>query len=53
MLTFTTVYLVRLYYPKWKAQWRHYVADTRRDAYGRWAKKQEWESSKPFAFSFS
>ncbi|WP_165806467.1 hypothetical protein [Chitinophaga parva] len=53
MFTFTTVYLMRLYYPKWKAQWREHVADNRKHSYGRWAKKQEWQESRSFAFGFN
>lgn len=48
MLTFATLYLLRLYYPKWKAEWRSYADKSKRNNYGRWATRQEWAG----AFSY-
>jgi hypothetical protein len=48
MLTFATLYLLRLYYPKWKAEWRFHSERTKRNNYGRWATRQDWAG----AFSY-
>ncbi|WP_298732000.1 hypothetical protein [uncultured Chitinophaga sp.] len=38
MLTFVIVFMLRLYYPRWKQEWRFYSERSRRNNYGRWAK---------------
>ncbi|WP_326990302.1 hypothetical protein [Chitinophaga sp. 212800010-3] len=40
MLTFITMYLLRLYYPRWKDEWRFYFGNSRKGHYGRWAAAQ-------------
>ncbi|UYQ93510.1 hypothetical protein MKQ68_00150 [Chitinophaga horti] len=53
MFTFVTIYIIRLYYPKWMEQFRLYADKSRRGNYGRWAMSQSWQGEKPFTFSYS
>ncbi|WP_158538725.1 hypothetical protein [Chitinophaga skermanii] len=53
MLTFVTIYLLRLYYPKIRAQQRYFTDRSRRNNYGSWAVKQEWQSEKPYVIGFN
>ncbi len=53
MLTFVTVLLLRLYYPRWKAEWRYYYERSRRNNYGRWAMGKDWEDAKGYSLSYN
>ncbi|MBV7533364.1 hypothetical protein [Chitinophaga sp. sic0106] len=53
MLTFLTVYLLRLYYPRWKEQWRFYFGNTSKGNYGRWVTAKDWAGQKGFSFGYS
>ncbi|MBW8685446.1 hypothetical protein K1Y79_13995 [Chitinophaga sp. B61] len=41
MLTFATLYLLRLYYPRWKAELRIHSDRSKSNNYGRWATRQD------------
>ncbi|WP_157760709.1 hypothetical protein [Chitinophaga caeni] len=51
MLTFVTIYLVRLYYPRLKAQQKTYNRQTRKNNYGNWAVKQHWQGESSYALA--
>ncbi|WP_153259996.1 hypothetical protein [Chitinophaga flava] len=51
MLTFLTMYVLRLYYPRWKEFWRLYFGKSRRGNYGRWASRKDW--SEGYSWSYS
>ncbi|SHK88092.1 hypothetical protein SAMN05444266_101463 [Chitinophaga jiangningensis] len=53
MLTFLTMYLLRLYYPRWKEQWRYYFGNTSKGNYGRWVTATDWAGQKGFSFGYS
>ncbi|WP_161596636.1 hypothetical protein [Chitinophaga vietnamensis] len=53
MLTLLTMYLLRLYYPRWKEQWRLYFGSSRRGNYGRWVSRTDWAGQKGYAFGYS
>ncbi|WP_158266944.1 hypothetical protein [Chitinophaga niastensis] len=53
MLTFLTMYLLRLYYPTWKDQWRLYFDRSRKGNYGRWASRKDWAGQKGYSFGYS
>ena len=54
MLTFITMYLLRLYYPRWKEGWRYYIDNSRKGNYGRWAsRKGDWAGQKGFSLGYS
>jgi len=46
MLTFVTMYVIRLYYPRWKEFFSFYLDSSRRNNYGRWAMRQSWKGEK-------
>ncbi|MFY0252332.1 hypothetical protein ACDQ55_00110 [Chitinophaga sp. 30R24] len=53
MLTFITMYLLRLYYPRWKEGWRFYFGSSQKSNYGRWASRKDWSRDKGFSFGYS
>ncbi|MBS0029464.1 hypothetical protein ACTJJ0_15790 [Chitinophaga sp. 22321] len=54
MLTFITMYLLRLYYPSWKEGWRLYFGSSRKSNYGRWATThKDWAGQKGFSLGYS
>ncbi|MET7001218.1 hypothetical protein [Chitinophaga defluvii] len=53
MLTFATIYMLRLYYPRWKEQWRFYFDKSRRNNYGRWAMRKDWVDEKGYSLGYS
>ncbi|HVI46574.1 MAG TPA: hypothetical protein VM802_16980 [Chitinophaga sp.] len=53
MLTFLTMYMLRLYYPRWKDQWRFYLDRTRKGNYGRWASRKNWNGHQGYALGYS
>ncbi|GAA0523631.1 hypothetical protein [Chitinophaga japonensis] len=53
MLTFVTVFMLRLYYPRWKAEWRFYADRSRKNNYGRWAMRKDWADEKGYSLSYS
>ncbi|HEU4552769.1 MAG TPA: hypothetical protein VFS25_08040 [Chitinophaga sp.] len=53
MLTFVTILLLRLYYPRWKREWRFYAERSRQNKYGRWAMDKAWSSDAGYSLSYS
>ncbi|WP_158563203.1 hypothetical protein [Chitinophaga silvatica] len=53
MLTFITVYLLRLYYPRWKAGWRFYFGNSRKGNYGRWASGKNWGGQESYSLGYN
>lgn len=53
MLTFVTMYVIRLYYPRWKEFISFYLDSSRRNNYGRWAMRQSWKSEKSYSFGYN
>jgi len=53
MLTFVTMYVIRLYYPRWKEFFSFYFDSSRRNNYGRWAMRQSWKGEKQYSLSYS
>ncbi|MCW3463318.1 hypothetical protein [Chitinophaga nivalis] len=50
MLTFITMYLLRLYYPRWKNQWRFHADRSKKNNYGRWASGKDWIGQGGYSF---
>ena len=53
MLTFVTMYVIRLYYPRWKEFISFYFDSSRRNNYGRWAMRQSWKNEKSYSFGYN
>lgn len=53
MMTFVTMYVLRLYYPRCKEFLSFYFDRSRRNNYGRWAMRQSWKVEKSYSFGYS
>lgn len=53
MLTFVTMYIIRLYYPRCKEFLGAYFDSSRRNNYGRWAMRQSWKAEKTWSWGYN